>query len=138
MFRRKWIFGALCAEVVALAVDESEQWLFSASADKAMVDRSTWHWFTLHKTHLSFKVATFPGSWHLSVHNIVDDRSSNVATCNLQAIKVFDLKYQRIQCEVHIMERPYLIRFVGDRADAHLQWWSGSPGQTSVELCCAV
>ena len=34
-------FGAPCAEVVALAVDESEQWLFSASADKAMVHGST-------------------------------------------------------------------------------------------------
>ena len=38
-------------------MDESEQWLFSASADKAMVDGSTWH--------LSFKVAV-PGPWHLS------------------------------------------------------------------------
>jgi hypothetical protein len=36
----------------------------------------------------------------------------SAATRNFQAIKVFDLKHQRIQCEVHVSERLFLTRFI--------------------------
>lgn len=107
---------------MALALDESEQWLFSASADKVGKHSSRDTFWYLHNTHAAKDGCGFWRSFPTKARGI--PLSSFLLFCICcgrlwQAIKVYDLKYQRIQCEAfgstfggNLSRFPHVIVFV--------------------------